>query len=291
MIASLVKRLTGSAKPGRGGRPSVAFGVLIAIIGVVILSPWIAPHDPTAVQLETRLLPPFWMEGGDLKHLFGTDHLGRDIFSRVLVGGRSSLSVAALAVILAGSIGIALGVLAGYYGGLVDALIMRLTDAASAVPIILIALLFVITLGPSFLNVVLALGALLWARYPRVVRSEVLAVRSREYVVLAKLAAVPNRWIIYRHILPTIAHAAIVLLTLQLGIAIILEATLSFLGAGVPPPAPSWGAIVADGRNYIATAWWISVFPGFAIALVVLCCNRVGDWLRDRFDPHLTTED
>lgn len=265
--------------------PWVVVGLAVAIVLSALIAPVISPHDPTTINLEGRLAPPFWLEGGSIVHPLGTDNLGRDILSRVLHGGRVSLAVGFLAVFFAGSVGILAGLVAGYFGGWVDALIMRLTDAASAVPVILVALLFVITLGPSFINMVIALAALLWARYPRVMRSDVLSLRSREYVLLARAGGASHARIISRHILPNVFHTAIVLLTLQLGVAIITEATLSFLGAGVPASTPAWGNMIALGRDYIATAWWIAFFPGVAIFVTVLVFNLIGDWLRDILDP------
>src|SRR5262249_51979157 len=201
------------------------------------------------------------------------DDLGRDLLSRILHGGRISLVVAISAVLGAGTIGIALGLLAGYAGGRVDAVIMRVTDAAQAIPLILVSLLFVVTMGQSFANVIIAITVLLWSRYPRVIRSEALGLRDRDYVKIARVAGASHFWIITRHIFPNALASAVVLLTLQVGIVIVIEASLSFLGAGVPPPAPAWGSMVSDGRNYIASAWWVSFFPGLAILLTVLSFN------------------
>jgi peptide/nickel transport system permease protein len=269
------------------GLPALLAGLLGLIVLVSVFAPFLTPYEPDAISLSMRLKPPAWMEGGSMEHLLGTDNLGRDILTRILYGGRVSLAVGFLAVVVAGALGITLGMVAGYFGGLTDALIMRVTDAANSIPVILVALLFVITLGPSFFNLVLALATLLWARYPRVVRSEVLSLRSRDFVTLARLAGASHVRILLRHIFPNILHTVVILVTLQLGIAIITEATLSFLGAGIPPPTPAWGSMVSSGRDYVATAWWISFFPGMAILLTVLIFNLAGDWLRDRFDPRL----
>jgi peptide/nickel transport system permease protein len=257
----------------------VVFGALFADL--------LASHPPNETSLMKGLRPPFWIEGGSFNNPLGTDDLGRDILSRILHGGRISLVVAVAAVLGAGSIGISLGLVAGYVGGRTDAVIMRITDAAQAIPLILVSLLFVVTMGQSFANVIIAISVLLWSRYPRVIRSEALALRSRDYVKIARIAGASHFWIITRHIFPNALASAVVLLTLQVGIVIVIEASLSFLGAGVPPPAPAWGSMVSDGRNYIASAWWVSFFPGLAILLTVMSFNFLGDWLRDHLDPRL----
>jgi peptide/nickel transport system permease protein len=270
-----------------GSGPAVLIALLTAIILVAVFADWLAPHAPDATSLRNRLKPPFWLERGSMTYILGTDDQGRDVLSRVIHGTRVSLAVAFFAVACAGSIGIALGMIAGYVGGKIDALIMRITDAATSVPLILVALLFVVTLGQSFVNVILALAILLWSRYTRVIRSEVLSLKERDFVVLARVAGCSHLSIIARHILPNVVNTALVLLTLQVGIVILVEATLSFLGAGVPPPTPAWGSMVSEGRDYVASEWWIAFFPGVAILITVLSFNLVGDWLRDRFDPKL----
>jgi peptide/nickel transport system permease protein len=267
--------------------PVVIVGLLALIVFGALAADLIAAHPPDEVALRMRLEPPFWLAGGSTSYPLGTDRLGRDIFSRVLHGARISLAVGLLSMLGGGAIGVTLGMVAGYFGGKLDALIMRITDAASAIPIVLVALLFVVTLGASFLNLIIALASLIWARYVRVVRSEVLTLKERDFVTLARIAGASDRWILTRHILPNILNTVVVLLTLQVGIVILTEATLSFLGAGVPPPMPAWGSMVADGRDYIATAWWVSFFPGMAILVTVLTFNLFGDWLRDRLDPKL----
>lgn len=260
---------------------------LALIVFAALFADLVAPHDPNVAGLRFRFRPPVWEEGGSWQFILGTDALGRDILSRIIHGTRISLLVGLFSVGVAGSVGILLGMVAGYMGGVVDAVIMRLTDATSAVPLLLVALLFVVTLGPSFGNLILALALLLWSRYTRVVRSEVLSLKERDFVALARVAGASNAWIIARHIFPNIVNTAMVMLTLQLGTVIVVEAALSFLGAGVPPPTPAWGSMVADGRNYIATRWWIAFFPGMAILLTVMTFNLFGDWLRDRLDPKL----
>jgi peptide/nickel transport system permease protein len=266
----------------------VVLGTIIAVVVLAaIFADFIALHPADEASLRNRLKPPVWLEGGSWIYPLGTDDLGRDIWSRMIFGARVSLSVGLFAVGGAGSIGVALGLIAGYMGGRTDAVIMRFTDAALAVPLILVALLFVVTLGQAFINVIIALAILLWSRYTRVIRSEVLSLKGRDFVALARIAGASHLRIMVRHILPNIMNTTVVLFTLQLGTVILVEASLSFLGAGVPPPTPAWGTMVADGRDFTATAWWISFFPGVAILVTVLSFNLLGDWLRDRLDPKL----
>jgi peptide/nickel transport system permease protein len=269
----------------RHAAPIALLASAATVIVLALAAPVVAPHDPSEINLAMRLAPPAWLDGGSAQYLLGTDNLGRDILSRVLYGARVSLAVGFIAVFIAGGIGVTLGLLSGYFGRWIDALLMRVTDAASAMPIILIALMFAVTLGPSLANMVIALSALLWARYPRVIRSAVLTVRSREYVLLARAGGASHARVILRHILPNVFHVVIVLVSLQLGVAILTEATLSFLGAGVPASIASWGNMIALGRDYVATAWWIAFFPGVAIVATVLIFNLLGDWLRDVLDP------
>ena len=279
-----------SATPTSSG-VSVFVVVLASIIALVVLAAifadFIALHPADEASLRNRLKPPVWFEGGSWLYPLGTDDLGRDIWSRMIFGARVSLSVGLFAVGGAGSIGVALGLIAGYMGGRTDAVLMRVTDAALAVPLILVALLFVVTLGQAFINVIIALAILLWSRYTRVIRSEVLSLKERDFVALARIAGASHLRIMVRHILPNIMNTTVVLFTLQFGTVILVEASLSFLGAGVPPPTPAWGTMVADGRDFTATAWWISFFPGVAILVTVLSFNLFGDWLRDRLDPKL----
>jgi peptide/nickel transport system permease protein len=263
--------------------PVLAFvGTCFVLIAFADL---LAPHRPDAVDLRMRLTPPAWLEGGTSEHLLGTDDLGRDVLSRLLIGARISLSLSLTAVLIAGVIGVVLGMLAGYVRGAIESIIMRVADAAAAVPLILVALLFMVTLGPGVRNLILALSLLLWARYARVIRSEVLSLRERDFVTFSRISGASAAWVLAKHLLPNVASTVIVLLTLQLGSVIIVEASLSFLGAGVPPPKPAWGTMVADGRNFVSTAWWVSAFPGLAIMLTVLACNLTGDWLRNHLDP------
>ena len=250
--------------------------LLIVLVIPAIFSDIIAPHDPTTGSLSARLQPPFWMEGGSTEYLLGTDRVGRDILSRIMHGARVSVTIAAVAIFIAGLLGTSLGIIAGYWGGWVDALVMRLVDISLSIPIILLALVIVAATQPSILNVIVVLVLLMWSRYARLVRGETLAVRVQDFISRAQVAGSSHRRIMFRHVFPNVFNSVIV-----------LEATLSFLAVGIPPPQPAWGLMVADGRVLIASAqgWWVSLFPGLAIMLVVLCMNLLGDWLRDRLDP------
>ncbi len=269
----------------RGKLPMFPLLVLVTFGGLGALADLAAPYPPNAISLRSRLLPPFWQDGGSLAHPLGTDRLGRDIASRIIHGARVSIAAGLAAVAVGGVIGTLLGLVSGYYGRWTDTLIMRATDAMLSLPIILIALLFAVVFGPSFGNLVLVLGLVLWARFARLVRGEALAWKEREFVALARVAGCSSFRILRRHILPNIVNPLVVLATLQVGWVIIVEASLSFLGAGIPPPTPSWGAMIADGRSHVTTAWWLSFFPGLALVLVVLSINLLGDWLRDYLDP------
>ena len=241
----------------------------------------------SAQNLRLRFLPPAWLEGGNIEFLLGTDNLGRDLLSRIIVGARASFIVAISALAFGSALGSLIGLACGYFGGRLDSFLMRTADGVMAFPLVLAALLLVAVIGPGVHTVVIAVSLILWARFARLIRSEVLSVRERDFVKLARIAGASNLRIMLVHILPNVLNSVVVLLTLQLGFVIIVEATLSFLGAGVPPPTPTWGQMVASGRTYIETAWWMSLFPGLAIAVVVLSFNLLGDWLRDHLDPKL----
>jgi peptide/nickel transport system permease protein len=228
-----------------------------------------------------------WDEGGSWDYPLGTDHLGRDVLTRVIYGARVSLSAGVLTVLLAGLVGAAIGLLSGFYGGRIDTVLMRAADSTLAFPIILFALILAVTMGPSFLNVISAIAIVLWARYARVIRGEVLSLKERDFVSQARITGCSARRIMVFHLFPNMLNTLIVLLTLQVGYVILVEASLSFLGAGIPPPTPAWGSMVAEGRDYITRAWWVSFFPGAAIMLVVLSLNLLGDWVRDTLDPKL----
>jgi peptide/nickel transport system permease protein len=267
--------------------PKIPTIILVISVLTAILANHITPHSPIAPNLSHIRLPPFLLENGTLSHPLGTDWQGRDILSRIIVGAQVSLSVSVMCILIGGAIGCVLGLAAGYLGGWVDALIMRAVDVFLAFPSILLALIFAVTIGPGFWVVVAVLSFLIWARYARLIRGEVLSLKERDFVALARIAGASPLRIIVVHILPNVVNSVVVLSTLQVGYVIMVEASLSFLGAGVPPPTPTWGGMVSDGRNYIDTLWWISVFPGIAVMLVVLSFNLFGDWLRDVLDPKL----
>jgi len=267
--------------------PWIPFLILVVLVLVALLAPVISPHSPTEQSLPDKLKPPAWQEGGSAKHPLGTDLLGRDVLSRLFHGARVSLTVTAAALLAGGGIGLAIGIVSGYAGGRVDSLLMRVVDATLAFPTILIALLLAVSLGQGLRTMVIAIAVILWARFARVVRGEVLTVKSRDFVALARVRGCSGPRIMAVHILPNVMNTFMVLLSLHIGFVILLEASLSFLGAGIPPPTPSWGQMVADGRGHIAGAWWLSFPPGAAIMLVVLACNLFGDWLRDWLDPRL----
>jgi peptide/nickel transport system permease protein len=265
------------------------FGIVVLLLmgGAALTAPQIAPWDPGRQMLVKRLRPPAWQERGLREHPLGTDHLGRDILSRILYGGRISLGVGLSAVTLSGLIGVTLGLLAGFHGGRTDAFIMRVVDVFLAIPYILLAMGVVFALGPSLLNVILVMAATRWVQFARIVRADVLSIREREFVSGARARGNRSLRLLLRHVLPNALTPIIVVATLELAFMIIYESALSFLGLGVQPPTPTWGWMLSDGRNYVATAWWLATFPGLAIMLTVLAVNLLGDWLRDTLDPRL----
>lgn len=252
-----------------------------------VFAPWLAPHSPTDGDIIKKSIPPAWMQGADPEHPLGTDRFGRDVLSRIIYGSQISLVVSLIAIGLAGTVGTLLGLVSGYRGGLVDAVLMRLTDIGLSLPTILIAVVLVAVSEPSFGNVILVVALLLWPRFARQIRGETLAIKEQDFVALAVVAGRSSAWIIRRHIFPNVVPTLLVISTLQVGYVILLEGTLSFLGVGVPPPNPAWGLMIADGRGFLATAWWISLFPGLAMIATVLAVNLTGDWLRDHLDPKL----
>lgn len=288
--ATLATALPVRARARRRVSFRAVFGitVLLAMGGAALLAPQLAPWDPARQMLLKRLRPPAWEARGLREHPLGTDHLGRDILSRILYGGRISLAVSLSSVALAATLGVTLGLCAGFFGGRADAIIMRVVDVFLAIPYILLAMGVVFALGPSLLNVILVMGATRWVQFARIVRADVLSIREREFVVGARARGNRALRLLVRHVLPNALTPIIVVATLELAFMIIYESALSFLGLGVQPPTPTWGWMLADGRNYIATAWWLATFPGLAIMLTVLAVNLLGDWLRDRLDPRLT---
>jgi peptide/nickel transport system permease protein len=267
--------------------PWIPLGIVALFVAAAALAPLLSPADPYAQSLRNRFKPPVWEERGSWAHPLGTDRLGRDMLSRILYGARVSLAVGLLAVLLASAVGAAVGLVAGFHGGRVDALLMRVTDATLSFPVILLALILAVTVGPSFTNVVIAIAVILWARYARVIRGEVLTLMQLDFIAQARLAGAGAWRIITRHLVPNTLNTLVVLITLQVGYVIIVEAALSFLGAGIPPPTPAWGSMIAEGRDFVTSAWWVSFLPGLAIMLVVLAFNLLGDWLRDVLDPKL----
>jgi peptide/nickel transport system permease protein len=268
--------------------PVVALAILTFLLVIpALLAPQVAPYDPLQGSLSKRLRPPVWQEGGTTDHLLGTDKLGRDMLSRIIHGSRVSLMVSLVAIFVGGTIGTVLGLMSGYFGGWLDSLLMRMVDISLSLPTILLALVLVAALGPSFGTVIAVLVVILWARYARLVRGETLSVKQRDFIARARVAGASHTRIMARYIFPNVVNSLIVLATLQVGYVILLESALSFLGAGLPRPTPAWGLMIADGRELVVQAWWVSMFPGLAIMLTVLSLNLLGDWLRDHLDPKL----
>jgi peptide/nickel transport system permease protein len=270
------------------GFPLIPVAILLTVTLTAIFANVLAPHNPEVGVLGDRFRPPAWQTGGSADHLLGTDHLGRDVLSRLIFGARISIIVGFMAVIVAGTIGTVLGIMSGYLGRWVDQVVMRTTDAWLALPALMFAIFLAAILGPSVSNIIIILAAVFWTRYARIIRSEVLSLKERDFVRLAIVAGCSKRTIMLKHILPNVINTAIVLGTLQLGIVIIAEASLSFLGVGVPPPQPAWGLMLADGKKgMMAGYWWLTVLPGSCLALMVLSANLLGDWLRVKLDPQL----
>jgi peptide/nickel transport system permease protein len=278
-----------AARPIRDRRlpPTIPLAIVLALLLCGILAPALAPHSPIEGSLGDRLVPPVGIEGSKPGHWLGTDRLGRDTLSRLIYGARISLAVSVVGITLTGAAGSFIGLLAGYFGGWVDTILMRLVDISLSLPGILIAVLLSVVFEPSFKNVIIVVVFLLWPSYARLVRGETLGLKQQEFVALARIAGCSNLTIMFRHIVPNLLPSILVLATLHVGYVIVLEAALSFLGVGIPPPTPSWGVMVADGRGLIEQAWWVSVLPGIAILATVLSLNILGDWVRDRLDPKL----
>jgi peptide/nickel transport system permease protein len=270
------------------GFPLIPMSILGGLLFVAIFANVLAPHDPEVGSLGERFRPPVWQQGGSEKFLLGSDHLGRDVLSRLIFGARVSIVVGFTAVLVAGVLGTGLGILSGYLGGWVDQVIMRVTDAWLALPALTFAIFLAAVVGPSEMNIVIILGSVYWTRYARVIRGEVLSLKERDFVRLAIVAGCCKRTIMKRHILPNVLNSAIVLGTLMLGVVVVTEAALSFLGVGVPPPKPAWGLMLADGKKgMMAGYWWLTVLPGCCIMFMVLSANLLGDWLRVKLDPQL----
>jgi peptide/nickel transport system permease protein len=262
--------------------------ILAVLVFTAVSADFIAPHNPEVGNLRYRYRPPVWQDRGSWEYVLGTDHMGRDILSRLIYGARISLLVGITASLFAGTLGTTLGILSGYRGGWVDQVVMRLTDSWLALPGVTFAILFAVLIQPGKWNIILILGLVYWTRYARVVRGEVLSLKERDYVRLATVAGCSQAKIMWTHILPNVANSAIVIATLQVGVSINTEATLSFLGVGVAPPEPAWGLMLAEGKSgLMAGYWWLSVLPGLCIMFVVLAANLLGDWFRVWSDPQL----
>ncbi len=268
-----------------GGLPYVS----LLIFGLVVISAIggeaITPHDPNGLDLGAAFHPPFWQEGGSLDYPLGTDNLGRDVLSRIMAGARISLTVAAYAIVISGGIGALVGMIAGYFGRSVDAIIMRLVDIQMSIPSLALALVIATVLSPSLTTVIVVISITYWTWYARIIRGEIMSLKERDYVALAKVAGCSTATIFMRHLLPNVLNTLLVLATLQVGQVIIFEASLSFLGLGIQSPDVSWGLMLADARQYISNAWWAITLPGVAIMLTCLSANLIGDWLRDTLDP------
>jgi peptide/nickel transport system permease protein len=270
--------------------PVLGLGFLLLLAGVAAGAPWIAPQDPTRQSLRARLVGPTLEASDGRAHVLGTDHLGRDVLSRVIYGARVSLMVGFAAVLVGGLVGATLGIAAGFRGGWLDTVIMTITDAQLAFPFLLLAIGIIAVLGPSFPTLVAVIGLSGWVAYARILRAQVLTLRSREFVEAIHVLGGSIARVMLRHIVPNVLSSLVVIATLELARAIVLEATLSFLGLGIQPPTPSWGGMVHEGREYLDTAWWISTAPGVVLLLTSLVVSRTGDWLRDVLDPTLRGE-
>ena len=267
--------------------PVIPIIILALLAAFAVFAPLLANQDPEKGDLRVRTVPPVWLEGGSSDHLLGTDQQGRDVWSRIVYGTRLSLLIAGIVLGVGTTLGTALGIMSGFFGGLVDEVLMRLVDLTLAMPFILVALVVAIVLGQGLAIIIILLIVFSWGAFARQARGETLALKERDYVAQARVAGGTSRYIMPRHILPGLINTIIVMATLRVGQLILAEAILSFLGLGIPPPTPAWGAMVSDGRGYISTSWWISFFPGLMIFLTVMGFNFLGDWLRDYFDPRL----
>lgn len=267
--------------------------IIVGLIIIAILAPWIAPFNPYQTDLLARNAPPGWYsqyyaENPDIRwHMLGADYVGRDLLSRIMHGARISLTVSAIAILAGMLVGSTLGLIAGYFGGLIDELVTRFVDVWLALPFILVAMVAAIVFGTKTTVVMAVLALNAWSVFVRNVRAETLSLKTRDYVALAKVAGAGTSRIVLRHLLPMVVNTIVVIATLRVGQLIIAEATLSYLGAGIPSPTPAWGLMVAEGRDYLSTAWWTSFFPGGAIFILVMSLNFIGDWFRDRMDPRL----
>ncbi len=264
-----------------------AAAIMLLIVGSAVAAPWLAPFNPLSVNIRHRLAPPAWLEGGTPQHVLGTDQIGRDLLSRMIYGGRVSLIVGVAAVLVSASIGVLLGLSAGYFGGRADWIVMTLVNITLTFPFVLLALAVIAVLGPSLTNMIIVLGVAGWPIYARVIRAETMALREREFVLAGRALGMSHARIMFGQILPNLVSAIIVIATLQVAQVIILESFLSFLGLGIQPPTPAWGNMLGEGRVYMLNSWWIAAFPGLAIFVTTLAINLMGNALRDWLDPHM----
>jgi len=265
----------------------VAAVLMLLIVGVSAAAPWIAPYSPVEVDIRHRLAPPAWMDRGTPDHVLGTDQIGRDLLSRMIYGGRVSLLIGVAAVLVSSTIGVLLGLGAGYFGPRVDWTIMTLVNVMLTFPFVLLALAVIAVLGPSLVNMVIVLGVADWPLYARVIRAETMTLRERDFMTAARALGMSHLRIVFRQLLPNLVSVIVVIATLQVARVIILESFLSFLGLGVQPPTPAWGNMLGDGRVYMLNSWWIAAFPGLAIFITTLTINLMGNALRDWLDPHM----
>jgi len=276
-------------RPALRGIPKVPLMILLVAIFAAVFADVLALHNPEVGFPRDRLRPPFWQNGGNLKYPLGTDTMGRDVLTRIIYGTRISLTVAFFAVFLSACVGTSIGVCAGFLGGWLDHVLMRVTDAWMSIPTVMFGVLLSIVVGQSVFNIVVIGTIVLWSRYARVVRGETLSLKTRDFVHLASIAGVGKTRIMIRHIVPNVMNSVITLASLQVGTVIVMEASLTFLGVGVPTPLPAWGLMLSEGKAGLFTGqWWLIVFPGVAIALLIVSFNLLGDWLRYRLDPHLS---
>lgn len=264
-----------------------AAGVLVFLVILAVAAPFISPHDPGSIDIRARLMPPAWMDGGSWSHLFGTDNVGRDVLTRIIYGARVSLFIGIATILIGGLTGSLLGMVAGYFRGKTESTIMRLVDIQMAFPSILLAVAIMALVGPSMMNVIFVLSLSTWAPFCRVARGQTLHVCSQEYITAAEALGLKDWAILIRHVIPNIMSPLIVVASFALATNIINEASLSFLGVGVPPSTPTWGGMLGEGRNYLRIAWWVSTLPGIALMMCVYSVNMLGDWLRDFYDPRL----
>lgn len=285
MVLKSFRGFISSLKETLRGAPKGAIVIWCVVLFLGIFGPYVAPHDPVKANYSASLKPPFWMDGGSITYALGTDSLGRDMLSRVMCGARVSLIVGFSAVFVSGALGILIACASGYLGGWLDIILMRLTDTVFSIPFLVLAVVLAIIMAPGLLSIIVVLVIVGWTSYARVLRGEVLRIKQEAFIKQARITGCSTLRIFLRHIIPNIMNTFIVLGTLQLGIFILAEAALSFLGFGIQPPDPAWGSMVAEGREFLTMAWWVSLLPGLAIVITVFGANLMGDWLRVRLDP------